>query len=37
MDLLLTNARLVTLQSGEMGYQPSKPMSIGIKAGKSII
>ncbi len=34
MDLLLTNARLVTLQSGEMGYQPSTPMSIGIKAGK---
>ncbi|MBE3664365.1 imidazolonepropionase [Vibrio navarrensis] len=33
MDLLLTNARLVTMLDGDMGYHPTDPLTIGIQDG----
>ncbi|EJS0322682.1 imidazolonepropionase [Vibrio alginolyticus] len=36
MDLLIENARLVTMQSGECGYLPTPPARIGIKSGKIV-
>lgn len=34
MDLILTNARIVSMEQGELGYQPSSPKTVVIKAGK---
>ncbi|AQM19382.1 imidazolonepropionase [Vibrio anguillarum] len=34
MDLTLTNARIVSMEQGELGYQPSSPKTVVIKAGK---
>ncbi|MDF5099186.1 imidazolonepropionase, partial [Vibrio parahaemolyticus] len=36
MDLLIENARLVTMQSGECGYLPTPPARIGIQSGKIV-
>ncbi|WP_431786193.1 imidazolonepropionase [Vibrio harveyi] len=36
MDLLIENARLVTMQEGEHGYQPSPPARVGIRSGKIV-
>lgn len=36
MNLLIENARLVTMQEGEMGYLPSPPARVGIQSGKII-
>ncbi|HHX8465730.1 TPA: imidazolonepropionase [Vibrio diabolicus] len=36
MDLLIENARLVTMQSGERGYLPTSPARIGIQSGKIV-
>ncbi|BBM64529.1 imidazolonepropionase [Vibrio alfacsensis] len=36
MNLLIENARLVTMQEGEMGYLPSLPARVGIQSGKII-
>ncbi len=34
MELVLTNARIVSMQAGSEGYQPSEPKSITIKNGR---
>ncbi|NCO47154.1 MAG: imidazolonepropionase, partial [Vibrio sp.] len=31
---MLTNARIVSMEQGELGYQPSSPKTVVIKAGK---
>ncbi|HGY9571200.1 TPA: imidazolonepropionase [Vibrio harveyi] len=36
MDLLIENARLVTMQEGEHGYLPSPPARVGIRSGKIV-
>ena len=36
MDLLIENARLVTMQEGEQGYLPSPLARVGIRSGKII-
>ncbi|ENG7521402.1 imidazolonepropionase [Vibrio harveyi] len=36
MDLLIENARLVTMQEGEHGYLPSPPACVGIRSGKIV-
>lgn len=36
MDLLIENARLVTMQLGECGYLPTPPARIGIQSGKIV-
>ncbi|WP_322802745.1 imidazolonepropionase [Vibrio alfacsensis] len=36
MNLLIENARLVTMQEGEMGYLPTPPARVGIQSGKII-
>lgn len=36
MDLVLTNARLVTMETGEIGYTPSAPKNVAIRAGKIV-
>ncbi|WJT08189.1 imidazolonepropionase [Vibrio harveyi] len=36
MDLLIENARLVTMQAGEHGYLPSPPARVGIRSGKIV-
>ncbi|MFH4537280.1 imidazolonepropionase [Vibrio alginolyticus] len=36
MDLLIENARLVTMQSRECGYLPTPPARIGIQSGKIV-
>lgn len=36
MERVLTNARLVTMQRGEAGYQPSEPMNLLIQNGKIV-
>ncbi|EGR1982159.1 TPA: imidazolonepropionase [Vibrio parahaemolyticus] len=34
MDLLIENARLVSMERGEAGYLPTPPARVGIQAGK---
>ena len=34
MDLILTNARVVSMEKGKQGYRPSAPQTIYIQAGK---
>lgn len=34
MELVLTNARIVSMQAGEEGYQPSQPKTIIVKNGR---
>ncbi len=34
MELILTNARIVSMQAGDEGYQPSQPKTIMIKNGR---
>lgn len=36
MDLLIENARLVTMQEGEQGYLPSPLARVGIRSGKIV-
>ncbi|UTZ31062.1 imidazolonepropionase [Vibrio campbellii] len=36
MDLLIENARLVTMQEGEQGYLPSPLVRVGIRSGKIV-
>lgn len=36
MDLLIENARLVTMQEGEQGYLPSPLTRVGIRSGKIV-
>ncbi|MEH0668722.1 imidazolonepropionase [Vibrio owensii] len=36
MDLLIENARLVTIQEGEQGYLPSPLARVGIRSGKIV-
>lgn len=36
MDLLIENARLVTMQEGEQGYLPSPIARVGIRSGKIV-
>ena len=36
MDLLIENARLVTMTPGETGYQPTPPARVGIQSGKIV-
>lgn len=36
MDLILSNARLVTMASSESGYQPTEPKHVVVKAGKIV-
>ncbi|OHY93452.1 imidazolonepropionase [Vibrio rotiferianus] len=36
MDLLIENARLVTMQEGEQGYLPSPLARVGIRSGKVV-
>ncbi|ASI96137.1 imidazolonepropionase [Vibrio rotiferianus] len=36
MDLLIENARLVTMQEGEQGYLPSPLARVGLRSGKII-
>ena len=36
MDLLIENARLVTMQEGEQGYLPSSLARVGIRSGKIV-
>ncbi|APP04803.1 imidazolonepropionase [Vibrio harveyi] len=36
MDLLIENARLVTMQEGQHGYLPSPPARVGIRSGKIV-
>ncbi|MGR5277283.1 imidazolonepropionase [Vibrio rotiferianus] len=36
MDLLIENARLVTMQEGEQGYLPSPLAHVGIRSGKIV-
>ncbi|UMM01828.1 imidazolonepropionase [Vibrio campbellii] len=36
MDLLIENARLVTMQAGEQGYLPSPLARVGIRSGKIV-
>lgn len=33
MNLILTNARLVTMEPGAIGYLPSKPCTVVIRGG----
>ncbi|ELL0574047.1 imidazolonepropionase [Vibrio fluvialis] len=34
MELILTNARIVSMQNGSAGYQPSEPMNVLIQNGQ---
>ncbi|MCG6212711.1 imidazolonepropionase, partial [Vibrio furnissii] len=34
MELILTNARIVSMQAGSAGYQPSEPMNVLIQNGQ---
>ncbi|MEF1299002.1 imidazolonepropionase, partial [Vibrio parahaemolyticus] len=34
MDLLIENARLVSMERGEAGYLPTPAARVGIQAGK---
>ncbi|EDP60210.1 imidazolonepropionase [Vibrio sp. AND4] len=36
MDLLIENARLVTMQEGDQGYRPSPLARVGIQSGKIV-
>ncbi|UYI48327.1 imidazolonepropionase [Vibrio natriegens] len=36
MDLLIENARLVTMTQGEKGYLPTSPARVGIQSGKIV-
>ncbi|NOH67711.1 imidazolonepropionase [Vibrio rotiferianus] len=36
MDLLIENARLITMQEGEQGYLPSPLARVGIRSGKIV-
>ena len=36
MDLLIENARFVTMQEGEQGYLPSPLARVGIRSGKIV-